>query len=43
MGEMPYIPLAPAIAAAIRDALGIWIDEFPFTPERVLKAWSGKE
>jgi CO/xanthine dehydrogenase Mo-binding subunit len=43
MGEMPYIPLAPAIAAAIRDALGIWIDEFPFTPERVLTAWSGKE
>ncbi len=43
MGEMPYIPLAPAVAAAIKDALGVWIDEFPFTPERVLKAWSGKK
>ncbi len=43
MGEMPYIPLAPAIAAAIKDALGVWIDEFPFMPERVLKAWSGKK
>ncbi len=36
MGEMPYIPLAPAIAAAVKDATGVWIDEFPLTPERVL-------
>ena len=35
MGEMPYLPLTPAIAAAIHDACGIWIDEFPFTAERV--------
>ncbi len=38
VGELPFLPLAPAIAAAIHDALGVWIDEFPFTPERVLKA-----
>lgn len=38
MGELPYLPVAPAIAAAIYDATGVWIDEFPFTPERVLKA-----
>ena len=38
MAEMPYLPLAPAIAAAIKDATGVWIDEFPYTPERVLKA-----
>jgi CO/xanthine dehydrogenase Mo-binding subunit len=37
MGEMPYIPLAPAVAAAVKDATGIWIDEFPLTPERVLR------
>jgi CO/xanthine dehydrogenase Mo-binding subunit len=36
MAEMPYLPLAPAIAAAIHDAIGIWIDEFPYTPDRVL-------
>ena len=36
MGEMPYIPLAPAIIAAVRDAVGVWFDEFPLTPERVL-------
>ncbi len=38
MAEMPYIPLAPAVIAAVRDALGVWIDEFPLTPERILKA-----
>ena len=38
MGELPFLPVAPAIAAAIHDATGVWIDEFPFTPERVLRA-----
>jgi CO/xanthine dehydrogenase Mo-binding subunit len=38
VGELPYLPVAPAIAAAIHDATGVWIDEFPFTPERVLRA-----
>jgi len=37
MAEMPYLPLAPAIAAAIKDATGVWMDEFPYTPERVLR------
>jgi len=36
MGEMPFIPLAPALVAAIHDATGVWFDEFPLTPERVL-------
>ncbi len=38
LGELPMLPTAPAIAAAIHDATGVWIDEFPFTPERVLRA-----
>ena len=38
LGELPYLPVAPAIAAAIHDAIGVWIDEFPFTPERILRA-----
>lgn len=38
VGELPYLPVAPVIAAAIHDATGVWIHEFPFTPERVLKA-----
>jgi CO/xanthine dehydrogenase Mo-binding subunit len=37
MAEMPYIPLAPAIIAAVFDATGVWFDDFPLTPERVLR------
>jgi CO/xanthine dehydrogenase Mo-binding subunit len=35
MAEMPFIPLAPAITAALHDATGVWFDELPLTPERV--------
>ncbi len=38
MAEMPFLPLAPAIAAAIYDATGVWIDSQPFTPQKVVKA-----
>ncbi|RPJ24790.1 MAG: aldehyde oxidase [Chloroflexi bacterium] len=38
LGELPFLPVAPAIGAAIHDATGVWVDEFPFTPERVLRA-----
>jgi len=37
MGEMPFIPLVPALVAAVHDATGVWFDEFPLTPERVLR------
>lgn len=37
MGEMPFLILTPAITAAIQDATGIWFDEFPLTPERILR------
>jgi CO/xanthine dehydrogenase Mo-binding subunit len=37
MGEMPFIPLAPALTAAVHDATGVWYDELPLTPERVLR------
>jgi CO/xanthine dehydrogenase Mo-binding subunit len=37
MAEMPYLPLAPAVVAAVHDATGVWFDEFPLIPERVLK------
>jgi CO/xanthine dehydrogenase Mo-binding subunit len=36
MGEMPYMPFAPAVIAAVHDATGIWYNEFPLTPERIL-------
>jgi CO/xanthine dehydrogenase Mo-binding subunit len=35
VGEMPFLPLAPAILAAVRDATGVWFDSIPLTPERV--------
>ncbi len=38
MAEMPFLPLAPAIAAAIYDATGVWIDSQPFTAQKVLGA-----
>jgi CO/xanthine dehydrogenase Mo-binding subunit len=36
MAEMPYLPFAPALAAAVYDAIGVWIDAIPMTPDRVL-------
>jgi CO/xanthine dehydrogenase Mo-binding subunit len=41
MGEMPFIPLAPALIAAVHDATGVWFDDFPLTPERVSKGLQG--
>jgi CO/xanthine dehydrogenase Mo-binding subunit len=38
MAEMPFMPLAPAISAAVHDATGVWIDQIPLTPDRVVKA-----
>jgi CO/xanthine dehydrogenase Mo-binding subunit len=37
MAEMPFLPLAPAILAAVHDATGVWFEEFPLTPEKVLR------
>jgi CO/xanthine dehydrogenase Mo-binding subunit len=37
MAEMPFLPFAPAIIAAVHAATGVWFFEFPLTPERVLR------
>lgn len=37
MAEMPFLPVAPAVIAALHDATGVWFSEFPLTPERVLR------
>lgn len=37
MAEMPFLPLAPAIMHALHDATGVWFNEFPLTPETVLR------
>jgi CO/xanthine dehydrogenase Mo-binding subunit len=41
MAEMPFIPLAPAIATALHDATGVWFDQIPLTPDRVLATLQG--
>jgi len=38
IGELPMDGPAPAIIAAIHDATGVWLDEVPATPEKVLAA-----
>jgi len=43
MAEMPFLPFAAAVAAALKDALGVWIDEFPYTPDRMWHALRGLE
>ncbi len=42
MAEMPFIPLAPAIVAAVHDATGVWFDEIPLMPWRVAQALKPK-
>lgn len=38
MSEGALLPVAPAVAAAVRDATGVAIRELPLTPERVWRA-----
>ena len=38
MAEMPLIPYAPAVVAALHDATGVWFDSFPLTPPKVRAA-----
>ena len=37
VGEPPFLPLAPALMAAIHNAAGIWIDKLPASSEKVIK------
>jgi CO/xanthine dehydrogenase Mo-binding subunit len=43
IGEMANNAQPPAIAAAIHDAIGVWVTEMPATPEHVLKALEMKQ
>ena len=38
VGETASLAIAPAIAAAVHDAVGVWITEMPMKPERILRA-----
>jgi CO/xanthine dehydrogenase Mo-binding subunit len=37
-GQGPLLPVVPAVVSALHEALGVWVDEVPITPEKVLKA-----
>ncbi len=42
VGQGPLLPVMPAIANAVFDAVGVRIDEVPITPEKVLTALRDK-
>jgi len=41
-GQGPLLPIMPAVANGVFDAVGVRVDEVPVTPEKVLKAMRGK-
>jgi 4-hydroxybenzoyl-CoA reductase subunit alpha len=43
VGQGPLLPVMPAIANAVYDALGVRVDRCPVTPEFVLKALDSKD
>jgi CO/xanthine dehydrogenase Mo-binding subunit len=38
VGQGPLLPVIPAVANAVYDAVGVRIDETPITPDKVLRA-----
>ena len=42
MSESPYNPVAPALANAIRDAIGVRLYELPMSRDRVWRAATGR-
>jgi hypothetical protein len=42
VGQGPLLPVMPAVANAVYDAVGVRIDEVPITPEKILRALDEK-
>ncbi|PYQ93925.1 MAG: aldehyde oxidase [Acidobacteria bacterium] len=42
VGQGPLLPVMPAVANAVYDAIGVRIDEVPITPEKILRALDAK-
>jgi 4-hydroxybenzoyl-CoA reductase subunit alpha len=38
VGQGPLLPIMPAVANAVYDAIGVRIDEVPITPDKIMKA-----
>jgi 4-hydroxybenzoyl-CoA reductase subunit alpha len=42
VGQGPLLPIMPAVANAVFDAVGVRIDEIPITPDKILRALAAK-
>ena len=42
VGQGPLLPVMPAVANAVYDAVGVRIDEIPITPDKILRALERK-
>jgi 4-hydroxybenzoyl-CoA reductase subunit alpha len=42
VGQGPLLPIMPAVANAVYDAVGVRIDEVPITPDKIMKALADK-
>jgi 4-hydroxybenzoyl-CoA reductase alpha subunit len=42
VGQGPLLPIMPAVANAVFDAVGVRVDQIPVTPERILRALKAK-
>jgi CO/xanthine dehydrogenase Mo-binding subunit len=42
VGEMPIVPVAAAVANAVRRAIGVRLTKMPMTPERIVGALAAR-
>src|SRR5262245_14769202 len=42
VGQGPLLPIMPAVANAVHDAVGVRVDQIPVTPEKILRALQAK-
>jgi 4-hydroxybenzoyl-CoA reductase subunit alpha len=42
VGQGPLLPIMPAVANAVYDAVGVRVDQIPVTPERIMRALQAK-
>jgi CO/xanthine dehydrogenase Mo-binding subunit len=42
VGQGPLLPVIPAVTSAVFDAVGVWVDEVPLTPEKIVAALEGR-
>jgi len=42
VGQGPLLPIMPAVANAVYDAVGVRVDQVPISPERIMRALQAK-